>query len=62
MARIVTLSDYIDYTMCSTCKRLEEKMKVDEATLLPNQFREELLDTVSFPNVGVQENEIPSSR
>ena len=62
----VTLSDYIDYTMCSTCKRLGEKMKVDEAALLPNlykQFREELLaNAVSFPNVSVQENDVPSTR
>ena len=60
-----TLRDYIDYTLYSICKRFGEKMKVDEATLLPNlhtQFCEELSSNrVAFPRVSVQDD-IPSSQ
>ena len=61
-----TLSDYIEYTVCSVCKGLGGKMKDDEATLLPTlhkQFRHDFFsNTDSFPNVCVQEKDVPSTR
>ena len=61
------VNDCIEYTVCSesVCRRLGERMKLDEAMLLPTlykQFSHELMSNlVLFPNARLEEDNTSST-
>ncbi len=62
-----TLSDYLEFVACLVGKKVGERMKSNEAMLLPavhKEFADEALAHVSmFPNVGsISEHDIPTTR
>ena len=62
---LATLSDYFNYIVTLICQKIGEKMKADEAMLLPNIYRafvhEINANTGSFNNIAsVNESDLPT--
>lgn len=61
-----TMSEYLDYVVCIMCTYVGEKMKVDEAMLLPKLHKyftsKVYANQHAFANVSVCEHDVPSSR
>ena len=63
----ITWNEYIDLTLCTTAKRLAERMRSDEATLLPLVHREFFNEVhngaLLFPHLTpINDSDIPSTR
>ena len=60
------IGEYLEYIVCKLCTYMGERMKADEAMLLPKLYKlftnEFLAQKQHFPNISVSDSDIPTKR
>ena len=61
-----TVSDYLEYVVCTICRMVGEKMKVDEVMLLPSLYKDFVNEVHAnlalFTSVNMSDSDVPTSR